>query len=59
MAKRISFCCLAVLLCAVILTGCETCKGVAKGVSEGVAKDTQSTGNVLLSVDDWIRRNLW
>ena len=56
MGKKIGFCGLAVLLlCIVIMSGCETTRGLA----QGIAKDTKNTGGVILKVDDWIKKNLW
>jgi len=60
MGKKIGFCGLAVLLlCIVIMSGCETTKGLAQGLAQGIAKDTKNTGGVILKVDDWIKKNLW
>lgn len=53
-----------VLLLFILLSiaGCQTAKGIAQGVGytvEGAAKDTQSLGAAIMSLDGWIRENLW
>ncbi len=53
-----------IVLCALVLslfslTGCQTVKGVAHGVAQGVEKDTQNLGAAIMVADDWIRKNLW
>lgn len=51
------------------LAGCETSKGVARGVSgvaegiaataEGAAKDSAVVWVGIMKADDWMRKNLW
>ena len=55
--KYIMLC--ALLLSLNLLAGCETVKGIAKGVSEGAGKDAQGFGSTVMAADDWIRKNLW
>jgi len=64
MARRITSCSLVVLLlCVIIMSGCETTKGVTKALSEGLAKDIKDTSvgisQAISQSDDWIRKNLW
>lgn len=62
----------AVIFCTILflasgfLTGCETTKGLAKGVastatltSRGTIKDSENFYHTVLKVDKWIRENLW
>ncbi len=42
-------------LLVMIISGCETLKGAARGGAEGFAKDWQSAQKI----DEWIRENLW
>lgn len=39
----------------VLITGCQTIKGGAKGAAEGMKKDWQTA----LEADAWIKKNLW
>ncbi len=39
----------------IVISGCETVKGAAKGAAEGFQKDWESAKKV----DDWMRKNLW
>ncbi|MFH0762346.1 MAG: hypothetical protein V1925_00450 [Candidatus Omnitrophota bacterium] len=54
------------LIGAVLISGCETAAGAAKGIAytaEGAGKDTVNivggTGGVLMKLDNWMRENLW
>ena len=39
----------------VVIAGCETMKGTAKGAAEGAKKDWQAA----IKADEWIKKNLW
>ena len=61
--KGIVFIVLAVVL---LLSGCETTKGLGKGAvsgvastAEGIGKDSYSTWKFILAADNWIKDNLW
>ena len=54
------------LSCIILICGCETAAGTAKGVAcgvgstaESVAKDTKNTYNFILAIDEWFKRNYW
>ena len=59
----------ALVFYAVVLSGCETTKGVGKtaagaaaGVAstiEGAGKDTYSLWKFVQAVDNWIKENVW
>jgi hypothetical protein len=54
--KKRSFSALAVAaLLMSLLSGCETCKGMATGFS----KDFKNTTHNLSGIDDWMKENLW
>ena len=57
-------------LLLIVVSGCETIKGVTKGGAQGLSKDYQNTKNNIKQAyeytrqatkktDDWIRKNLW
>jgi hypothetical protein len=55
-----------ILLSTILVSGCETTKGVAGGLgttvlgtAQGVAKDTNILWQAALKIDNWIRENLW
>lgn len=54
------------LLGTILLNGCQTVEGAAKGVAftiagtaNGVAKDSVNIWQAILKVDDWTKKNLW
>lgn len=57
---------LFLLAFGLMLTGCETTAGLAKGVAgtvvatgNGVVQDTKTTVNFLQKADKWVQKNLW
>ncbi len=50
---------IAVFLGMIFIAGCETTKGVATGVAEGVSKDTKTACSWVKKADNWIKDNLW
>ena len=51
-----------IMLSALMLSGCETTKGVAVGVGAtamGIGKDAKNTWHGIVKADDWIKKNLW
>jgi len=48
-----------VLFSFLCLSGCETNKGVARGFSEGIHKDTKTFWEKLLKADSWVKEKLW
>ena len=72
MGKRTLFA--IILSFGLLLSGCETTKGVVGGVAtgvatglgttvsgtaDGVAKDTHNLWQAVLETDRWIKENLW
>jgi len=50
----------SILIIFVFLSaGCETTKGIAKGVIEGVPRDAKNTWQAMLKADDWMKKNMW
>lgn len=56
----------ALSLIIILLSGCNTAGGATKGVAcgikstaEGVGKDSAGLFNMLMSMDNWIKKNLW
>ncbi len=47
------------LSCSILMSGCETTKGVVVGVTEGVYKDSTNFWQNLLKADKWMKKNLW
>jgi predicted small secreted protein len=50
------------LLSIILINGCQTTAGVAKGVAysvEGAGKDTYNLFKFIQTADKWIRENLW
>ena len=50
----------------ILLSGCNTVGGVAKGFAdgpestiEGIGKDIYASGGLLKTLDNWIKENLW
>jgi len=61
-ALLVAFFCFSIIL----INGCETTVGAAKGVAcgvgstaEGVGKDTCNLFKFIQTVDNWMRKNLW
>lgn len=50
---------IASILLVSLLSGCETCKGTAKGFGEGISTDVDNIWQGLSRADDWVRYNLW
>lgn len=44
-----------ILLSGILISGCETVKGIV----EGVPKDVKNTWRSLTEADDWMKKNLW
>ncbi len=60
MARRITSCSLVVLvLCVIIMSGCETTKGMTKGLAKDIKDTSVGISQVISQSDDWIRKNLW
>ncbi len=66
MSRHKIFICCALFFSLFLLSGCQTAKGVAEGVgttiagtTTGAVKDTQGLFGAIMSLDDWIKRNLW
>ncbi|HOD12094.1 MAG TPA: hypothetical protein PLO93_00015 [Candidatus Omnitrophota bacterium] len=54
----IAFC----LIGSILLSGCETTKGVAVGVGAtavGVGKDAKTAWDGVKKADAWVKKNLW
>jgi predicted small secreted protein len=58
------------LLLGLLLSGCETTAGTAKGLAVGIGgtaygagsgavKDSKNTYNFIQGLDAWIKKNLW
>jgi len=60
-----SFACgllLVLFVSVVMLSGCNTAKGVGDGVgctAKGVTKDAQATKSGIMALDAWIKKNAW
>lgn len=53
---------LILFVSVIILSGCNTAKGVGEGVgctADGVSKDAQATGAGIMALDAWIKKNAW
>jgi predicted small secreted protein len=62
-----------ILAAVILLHGCETSKGVAKGIgstaegmaegigstAEGVGRDSFNLWQALVAADDWFKKNFW
>ena len=56
MRRKINLCWVIVLLlCVIVVSGCETITGAVKGAAEGIPKDWAA----LKKADAWMRENLW
>lgn len=45
----------ALMVTVLLVSGCETTKGLARGISQ----DSQDLWNFLKQADDWVKENLW
>ncbi len=46
----------------ILLSGCETTKGLATGIgytAEGVVKDTKGACHGIGKADEWVKKNMW
>jgi len=74
MFKQTGFTLFLVVICLILVSGCETSKGAVtgiakgiavgtvetgKGVADGACKDTSDSVNFIQKVDEWIKDNLW
>lgn len=66
MSNKIKALKFAFFFLVIFVSGCQTAVGATKGVAYGVAgaaqgacEDTKNAYNFIMSVDDWIRTNLW
>jgi predicted small secreted protein len=66
MRKRGLFLIAGLVAAMAILSGCETTVGAGKGLAygvyasgEGAVHDTCNTYDFMMSVDEWIKNNLW
>lgn len=50
---------IVIFLGVLLLSGCETTKGVANGIGEGVSKDSKAVCGWVKKADTWIKDNLW
>jgi len=56
MRRKINLCwAIVLLLCVIVISGCETIAGAAKGATEGMQKDWAA----LKKADAWMKKNLW
>lgn len=55
MRCRLALAICGLCLLVVLLSGCETVRGAAKGGAEGFCKDWESAQKI----DSWMRENLW
>ncbi|MFA6378866.1 MAG: hypothetical protein WCX16_03685 [Candidatus Omnitrophota bacterium] len=61
MVKAILIFCV-MMVSALMVSGCETTKGVAVGVGAtaiGVGKDAKSAWHGVVKADEWVKNNLW
>jgi len=50
------------LVGSILISGCETTKGVAVGVGAtavGVGKDAKTAWDGIKKADEWVKKNLW
>lgn len=59
MRFRLALAICGLYLVLIVLSGCETIKGTARGGADGFSKDWQNTKENIKEADDWIRENLW
>ena len=60
MRRKINLCWVIVLLlCVIVVSGCETITGAVKGAAEGAAEGIPKDWAALKKADDWIKKNLW
>ncbi|MDD4293992.1 MAG: hypothetical protein PHP69_00580 [Candidatus Omnitrophica bacterium] len=43
----------------VLICGCNTLKGTAKGFSEGIKQDVQISGSSIMKADKWFQEHYW
>ena len=46
-------------LMLMLVSGCETIKGVAKGGADGFSQDWHNTKDNIQQIDEWAREKLW
>jgi predicted small secreted protein len=61
-----SLCVLALLAAGLFFSGCETAKGLGRGLAsdvtslgENIARDSRNAWDFLQASDRWMRENLW
>lgn len=60
--KNILAAVLILVIAVFSLTGCQTAKGATTGMAltaEGAVQDTASLWGALMSLDQWMRKNMW
>ena len=57
--RKVKFFAVVMLFGLLLLSGCETTKGVARGFTDGINKDSKTFWENLLKADSWIKENLW
>ncbi|MBU0503195.1 MAG: hypothetical protein KKG43_02240 [Candidatus Omnitrophica bacterium] len=59
MVKKRVYSVIALVLLLAILSGCETCKLTAQGITQGLPQDARNTWQSIIRADDWVKKNLW